>query len=138
MQNMTINAETRFKNLPSDIKTRLINLNDKSNKHKNKANEIKIKMINTSKFNDISNLVTASELESLKYNWKRLVSYVESLNPKDSLKLNSLMPSNLYELQALVNKLNNDDKNIIGNLRECICLMTGRLDEIRRRRNEKF
>lgn len=138
LNNPTITNDTRFKNLPMDLKNRILTINNKIKTH---PQNIQIHSLNVNKLNDINNLIVNNEMSNLNHNYRKLVQIIEELkeNKEGNVITNHLSMNNtLDELRNLVFLLKTDDKEPLNNLLECIKLMTGKLDEYKRKKEKNM
>lgn len=129
-----INKDTRFNKLPETIKKRLITLYNKSKD----CTEIKRLEIDTNIFSELSGKLSMVNTFMLQKNYRRLVDAAEYYKEKKDIK----SKGDGENMKASVdNNTINDwvecydgDRDVLGRMVECACLMSGKFLELKRRK----
>lgn len=155
-QNPTVQTSTRYKYLPQPLKTRILLLYQKAHTH---SQPITIYSTRLDKLKEINNTIV--DLVQLRENFLKLMNMVEEIRNENitqsdsnkgngtqynyDLSLNvdsdhkySVQQTNVFlnDLRLLIHSLNQDDRNLLGNMVELVKLMTGRFKEIKRKKND--
>ncbi|ELQ75512.1 hypothetical protein THOM_1554 [Trachipleistophora hominis] len=127
--------DTRFKQLPENIKKRLITLYNKTKQRK----EIKSEELDTSMFTALSTKLTNVHSYELTKNYGLLVGAGEYY--KECREKNSKMDATdgRKELEDMCKIYNESigSRDVLGEMIDCVCLMSGKFLELKRNRNEK-